>query len=281
MMQEIKRFQVRGVPGEVVRVQFGPRTVDYWIPKGGTDRLLIAHDGQNIFDGRSSTHRGQTWQMAQSAIRVSRDLGIAPPVIIGIWHSGTKDNPLGRMKDLTPEIYFKAGVPISADAIAWLGGSFDTTLLNGEMYLREIFEKYIPAIAPGIPPSQTAMIGSSMGGLATLYAVAQMPERFSTALALSPHWPLGANGLVEKTINSLPLPGTHKVWMSHGTKGLDSGYAPYQIYADQLMHERGYRTNNFTSRVYPRSGHNERSWARYLDQPLSFWLSETGEMGSK
>ena len=41
-MQEIKRFQVRGVPGEVVRAQFGSRTVDYWIPKGGTDRLLIA-----------------------------------------------------------------------------------------------------------------------------------------------------------------------------------------------------------------------------------------------
>jgi predicted alpha/beta superfamily hydrolase len=116
------------------------------------------------------------------------------------------------------------------------------------------------------------MIGSSMGALATLYAVAQMPERFSTALALSPHWPFGANGLVEKSINSLPLPGTHKVWMSHGTKGLDSDYGPYQIYADRLMHERGYRSNNFVSRVYPRTGHNERSWAKYLDQPLSFWL---------
>jgi len=57
-MQEIKCFQVRGVPGEVVRAQFGPRIVDYWIPKGGTDRLLIAHDGQNIFDGKTSTHRG-------------------------------------------------------------------------------------------------------------------------------------------------------------------------------------------------------------------------------
>lgn len=244
MMQEIKRFQVRGVPGEVTRVQFGLRTVDYWLPKGGTDRLLIAHDGQNVFDGRSSTHRGQTWQMAQSAIRVSRDLGIAPPVIIGIWHSGTKDNPLGRMKDLTPE-------------------------------------KYIPAIAPGIPASQTAMIGSSMGGLATLYAVAQMPQSFTTALALSAHWPFGGNELVERTIKELPAPTTHKIWMSHGAKGLDSAYAPFQQLAVKLMHERGYRTNNFTSRVYPRSGHNERSWAKYLDQPLSFWLSETGEMDSK
>jgi hypothetical protein len=74
-MQEIKRFQVRGVPGEVVRSVFGNRTVDYWLPKQGSDHLLIAHDGQNVFDGKSSTHRGQTWKMAQSAIHVSNELG--------------------------------------------------------------------------------------------------------------------------------------------------------------------------------------------------------------
>jgi hypothetical protein len=89
-MHEIKRFQVRGVPGEVVRTQFGSRTVDYWIPKGGTDRLLIAHDGQNVFDGKTSTHRGQTWKMAQAAIHVSDELGINPPAIIAVWHAGTR-----------------------------------------------------------------------------------------------------------------------------------------------------------------------------------------------
>ena len=117
------------------------------------------------------------------------------------------------------------------------------------------------------------MIGSSMGGLATLYAVAQLPDLFSTALALSTHWPFGGNALVEKTINSLPAPGSHKIWMSHGTKGLDSNYAPFQHLADQLMHERGYQNHNFVSKVFDRSGHNERSWAKYLDQPMRFWLA--------
>jgi len=102
-MHEIKRYQVSGVPGEVVRVQFGARTVDYWIPRGGTDRLLIAHDGQNVFDGKTSTHRGQTWKMAQSAIHVSQELGINPPAIIAVWHSSTKENPWGRAQDLVPQ----------------------------------------------------------------------------------------------------------------------------------------------------------------------------------
>jgi enterochelin esterase-like enzyme len=269
MMQEIKRFQIRGVPGEVVRLKFGARTVDYWKPLKGSDKVLIAHDGQNVFDGKSSTHRGQTWEMAQSAIRVSRELGVTTPSIIGVWNSSTKDNPWGRGKDLVPEKYFREGLEVHNDFAKVLE---DKSLLQSDSYFKEIFETILPALAPEIDPKNTGMIGSSMGALATLYALAQMPERFSTALALSPHWPFGGNPLVEKTINSLPLPGTHKVWMSHGTKSLDSEYAPFQMYADKLMGERGYQTHNFISRVYTRSGHNERSWAKYLDQPLSFWL---------
>ena len=105
-MKEIKRFQIRGVAGDVKRVVFEGRIVDYWLPKEGAVHLLIAHDGQNVFDGRTSTHRGQTWKMAQSANRVSKELGITPPAIIGVWHSSTKENPWGRGKDLVPQKYF-------------------------------------------------------------------------------------------------------------------------------------------------------------------------------
>jgi enterochelin esterase-like enzyme len=269
MMEEIKRFQVRGVPGEVVRLKFGLRTVDYWKPPKGSETLLIAHDGQNVFDGKSSTHRGKTWEMAQSAIRVSRELGISVPAIVGVWNSSTKENPWGRGKDLVPEKYFREGLKVHSDFAAILE---DKSMLQSDSYFKEIFETIIPALEPDISPENTAMIGSSMGALATLYAIAQLPERFATALALSPHWPFGDDPLVEMTINSLPAPGTHRIWMSHGTKSLDAAYAPFQVYADQLMHERGYDASNFTSRVYPRSGHNESSWAKYLDQPMSFWL---------
>ncbi len=267
-MNEIKRFQIRGVPGEVKRVRFGDRTVDYWLPKQEPEHLLIAHDGQNIFDGTTSTHRHQTWQMAQSALRVSKSLNINPPAIIGVWHSQSKENPWGRGKDLTPARYFREGLPVHTDFADILVAD----QLESDQYLATIFNEIIPAIAPRVSPTHTAMIGSSMGGLATLYAIGENPHMFNTALALSPHWPFAGNGLVEKTISSLPAPGSHKIWMSHGTKGLDSAYAPFQIYADQLLRARGYQSHDFKSKVYNRSGHNERSWAKYLDQPLRFWL---------
>ena len=268
-MKEIKRFQIRGVAGEVKRVDFDGRIIDYWLPKEPATHLLIAHDGQNVFDGRTSTHRGQTWKMAQSTTRVSKELGITPPAIIGVWHSGSKQDPWGRGKDLVPQRYFQDGIAVHNDFAA----VFQPELLHGDRYLQTILGKYVPAIAPGILAANTAMIGSSMGGLATLYAVAQFPDRFATALALSTHWPFGGNALVERTIAELPNPTKHKIWMSHGTKGLDSAYAPFQHYADKLMHERGYLPHNSVSKVYERSGHNERSWAKYLDQPMRFWLN--------
>lgn len=54
-MKEIKRFQVRGIPGAVTRADFSGRIVDFWAPDGGSDHVLIAHDGQNIFDRKTAT----------------------------------------------------------------------------------------------------------------------------------------------------------------------------------------------------------------------------------
>jgi len=60
--------------------------------------------------------------------------------------------------------------------------------------------------------------------------------------------------------------------MSRGDKGLDKEYVRLQTMVDQLMKAKGF-THNFESKVYKRSGHNERSWAKYLHEPLRFWLS--------
>jgi len=68
------------------------------------------------------------------------------------------------------------------------------------------------------------------------------------------------------------LPKKHKIWMSRGDKGIDREYPPLQNFVDQLMREQGFK-ENYLSKVYQRSGHNERSWARYLHEPIKFWLN--------
>jgi predicted alpha/beta superfamily hydrolase len=273
-MELIKRYQVRGVPGEVSRVSFTGRIVDFWVPRGATQHLLIAHDGQNVFDGKTSTHRRSTWEMAQSAIRVSEHLGITPPTIIAIWHGGSKQDVHGRAKDLSPQRFFQEDVVVNLANVV----KADLVHLRGDQYLNTIFDQIVPEILDAyeleIPVSNRAIIGSSMGGLSTLYAGIQRPEQMSALLALSPHWSIGGDRLVERTIEELPKPGTHKVWMSRGTKSLDADYKPYQELADRLMKEKGYRIgHDFITKVYEKSSHNERSWASYLDQVIKFWLA--------
>lgn len=265
-MQEIKRFQIRGVPGEVVRTRFNDRLVDYWSPRGGSDHLLIAHDGQNVFDGTTSTHRRQTWKMAQSAIDVAQEQGITPPAIVAVWHSATKENPWGRAKDLAPQKFFTSDTYVDP---RWAIKD-SSVALHSDSYLEQIFEQIVPAIHGQFSPDNTAVIGSSMGGLATLYAAIQHPDKFATALALSPHWIISDENFARSMVEALPI--THKIWMSRGDKGLDKEYPPLQNFVDSLMRARGF-TNNYQSKVYKRSGHNERSWAKYLHDPLRFWLT--------
>jgi len=269
-MESIKRFQVRGLAGQVERVVIGGRTVDYWGPVGGSDQILIAHDGQNIFDRRTATFV-YTWKLAQSAVRIAAEVGKRPPLVIGVFHSSTKEDPHGRAKDLCPEDPFRDGVK------PFVTPSIQIDQLRGNSYLGKIFEEILPAIVAKThshySADQTAMIGSSMGGLATLYAAGRHPEQFTTALALSTHWPLGGNPLVEWMLPRISREKISKVWMSRGTKGLDASYPPFQDHADRMMTNLGWNSSNFISKVFHRTTHNERSWASYVDEPLRFWLN--------
>ena len=274
-MEINKHFQLRGVPGVVNTTYFGRRRVDYWAPSEPTQHLLIAHDGQNIFDRRTAT-LGATWKLAQTASKVFTKVQTPAPIIIAIYHSGNKTNPNGRGKELTPQAPFESSVRPAVENIS-AKNRLEKSELQGDAYQTEIAELIIPTITDSlshqIVPAMTAMIGASMGGLATLYGVIKYPDLYKTALALSTHWILGNEPLVQDMINRLPKNQQHKIWMSRGTSGLDAKYKVCQHLADQLMINSGWQLNtNFKSQVFNRASHNERAWAKQIPQVLDFWL---------
>jgi predicted alpha/beta superfamily hydrolase len=268
----LKSYRIRGVRDSVERLRIAGRTVDVLAPKG-SQHLIVAHDGQNVFDRRTSTN-GFTWRLAQQASDLFARHGLKPPTIIAIFHSSGELEPHGRALDLTPERPFREGIPVLSEVPQGL--SIDQ--LRGDSYLDLIFEEVIPQILNRLqvafPFERRAMLGSSMGGLATLYEIGREPDRYSTALAYSPHWILGGDLLVERMIESLPKPGTHRVWMSRGTRKLDREYESHQYLADRLMQRNGWTSRNFQSRVYKGAGHNERAWAKQVEDGLRFWLDK-------
>ena len=79
--------------------------------------MIIAHDGQNIFDHKSATFRS-TWRLAQTANRIFADKNLPAPLIIAVFHSSSKSDPNGRGKDLTNFLDEIEAQEIPAEALA-------------------------------------------------------------------------------------------------------------------------------------------------------------------
>ncbi|HNG95242.1 MAG TPA: alpha/beta hydrolase-fold protein, partial [Acidobacteriota bacterium] len=69
-----------------------PRDVDVWLPPGyETDThkrypVLYMHDGQNIFDPKTS-YGGVDWGVDETMDRLIREKKIRPAIVVGIWNS--------------------------------------------------------------------------------------------------------------------------------------------------------------------------------------------------
>ena len=120
-------------------------------------------------------------------------------------------------------------------------------------------------------------MGSSMGAIISLYAISEYPQVFGAAGCLSTHW-LGGfdnNARVPLAIfdyfrDRIPDPSTHRIYMDHGTLGLDAYYAVHQQFFDLMMRDKGYTDLNYASRIFPGADHEEAAWAERLGIPLAF-----------
>jgi len=282
-MIEIEQFQVRGLSGMVHKVRFDSRTVDYWAPANPGHHVLVAFDGQNIFDKRNigiNPHQRATWKLAKSAARIAELNDITPPTVIGVYHTPFDEDNLGRVKEYTPTQFMSKREDWAPISYGLYPENIDVFLndLNADQHIEEIAKVILPTITEKIgqtySPETTAILGASMGGLAAIYGVIRQPDFFHTALSFSPHWIIGGNKLAENMMTEFPEPGRHKLWMSRGTKGLDATYEEPQDLATKLITQRGYREGvDLKYRTLNRGAHTNATWARYVPDALNFWLS--------
>lgn len=146
------------------------RTVRIYAPKKA-DRAIIMHDGQNVFYDEDATYK-KSWR-ALDALKAE---GIKNTAIIGI------DSTATREYDYMPfpfELSERYGMKL-------VGGRADEYMA----YLEEII---IPYLDKRFGFKFYGMLGSSAGGLATLYFAARKNSRikaygmFSTPLFVSPN----------------------------------------------------------------------------------------------
>jgi enterochelin esterase-like enzyme len=264
------------------------RHVDVWLPdefekvksSGQRFNVLYMHDGQMLFDAKTTWNK-QAWNADQTVSRLMKADQLAPTIIVGVWNNG----PF-RHSEYFPE-KFLPHMPEEPRKLFIQKALRDKP--QSDAYLRFLVEELKPFIDAKYPthkgPAQTAIMGSSMGGLISIYALNEYPEVFGGAAGLSTHWigihqpnshiPLSAYIYLR---DKLASPQSHKIYQDHGTIELDALYAPYQNFINQIIRDKGYVESgakpNFLTRVFDGTGHNEKAWTERLAIPILFLLGK-------
>lgn len=263
VLHRYAEFQSRFVPA---------RHVDVWLPPdyNATSRypVLYMHDGQNLFLPGYS-YGGVPWDVHVAATQLT-EAGVIPSVIIvGVWNVGA--NRWGEYVPQKPADT-PQGRAIAAQFPDRLPGK-----VYSDAYLKFLVEElkpFIDAQYQTLPDqANTFVMGSSMGGLISLYAISEYPRVFGGAGCVSTHWVAGENLMVDYFGAALPDPIDHKLYFDYGTETADADYEPYQLRMDDHLVARGYqREVNWITRKFEGAEHSETAWRERVHIPLEFLL---------
>lgn len=265
-----------------------PRRVQVWLPssyspKGRHHAVLYMHDGQNLFDPETG-YGGKEWKVDETLDHLIREGQARPTIVVGIW------NTPKRLQEYVPAKAFAHLPPGYMDRVRGLYGGDPLSDGYLDFIVRELKPRIDREFRVRRDRANTMIMGSSMGGLISLYAINEYPQLFGGAGMVSTHWPLflpakegdsitdeeyeTVSAAFERYLAStLPSPRSHKLYFDHGTETLDATYARYQRRVDAVVARRGYRQGvNWISRNFPGQAHNESSWASRLEIPLRFLL---------
>jgi predicted alpha/beta superfamily hydrolase len=247
------------------------RTVDVWLPPGyeqGGWRfpVLYMHDGQNLFDAKTS-YIGVDWGMAEAIERLMAQGRVEGAIVVGIWCTDL------RKREYLPQIPIESSKWARSRTKALYGGP---PLSDGYLrFLVDELKPYVDAHYRTQPEREgTFVMGSSMGGLISIYALCEYPQVFYGAGCLSTHWPAARKWMIAYLRETLPAPGAHRIYFDHGTEALDASYASYQRQVDRVMAAAGYRRGkDWMTQVFAGAEHSERAWRERVHIPLEFLLA--------
>ncbi len=260
---------------DVSSAYLGPtRHVEIWLPPGYDDDaaarypVLYMHDGQNLFDPRIA-NTGVDWGVDEAVVRLVEREIIQPVIVVGVWSTAER----------------------GAEYSPWHGAPD---------YARFLIEELMPRVDAEFRtltgPRNTAVAGSSMGGLLSFHLVTHHPGHFGACGCISTHLPLSEAtvaqyfpGVVKvespdetpyvvRDIEAgLTVPAGARYWFDYGTLGLDAEYGPTHAAVRRWLLEQGLVEGaDFVVRRYAGADHNEAAWRARLDEPLTFLFGGGG-----
>lgn len=207
--------------------------------------VLYMQDAQNLFDAKTAAY-GVEWGVDETVNRLVATGAMDEVIIVGI------DNTPDRIAEYTPCCDPKYG-----------GGKLDAYTA----FMADTVKPYIDKTLRTLPDKQnTAIMGSSLGAIASVYIAQQRPDVFSKAGALSGSFWWNKQAM----INQLPARMPVRFYLDAGT--IDDGLEDTKLMRDAL-NKQGYRPDADLF-FYEQEGgsHNEASWAERVEKPLTWFF---------
>lgn len=267
----------------------GPMSVWVWLPpgydaaRGKRFPVLYMHDGQNLFD-RNLTKFDQEWGIDETITRMARQGDLRHWIVVGV------QSPPARYRTLFPAKLPPSLSPALRKRVEALDDGNAKGSFASDAYLRfltQTVKRRVDASFRTLAgPADTAVMGSSMGGLMAFYAMTEHPRVFGQAAAVSMHVALAdptdkaidhaaaardvAEAFRRYLAGSPVRPATNRLYVDHGSGTLDGSYGPYSAALMPILQRAGWREESFAFRTYAGAEHNETAWSQRVDIPLAF-----------
>lgn len=264
------------------------RNVDVWLPEDYSDTLkysvLYMHDGQMLYNPEKSWNK-QAWDIDNVATELIAANKLKDFIVVGIWNGGQT-----RHVDYFPQRPFEDLSQIEKDTV---NAQLKRSSRTNEIF-KPVSDNYLKFIVKELKPyidkkysvltdrENTFIMGSSMGGLISMYAICEYPNIFGGAACLSTHW-VGTftldnnpmpNAFIKYLGENLPEAKGHKIYFDCGDQTLDALYPAIQEKVDAVMTAKGYDDTNWMTKFFPGENHSENAWNKRLNIPLEFILGK-------
>ena len=251
----VRSGRIEHIPEFMSKIFGNLRQVTVYLPAGYDERedrrypVLYMQDGQNLFDASRAYVPGQHWRLQEAADGAIGERAAEPMIIVGVDHAGP-----ARIDEYTPVIdpRHKGG-----------GRAGD--------YARMLIEELKPMIdaryRTRVDAENTAIGGSSLGGLVSLWITLEHPQVFRRAAAMSPSvWWSGNAILNDVDAYQGPRP---RLWVDTGGREGYETLSNARKLRDRLA-AKGWDEDTFRYFEDHRGDHSERAWGRRVRQALEF-----------
>ena len=212
--------------------------------------VIYMHDGQNLFDAATS-YAGE-WRVDETLNELARTRGFEA-IVVGIDNGGDK-----RMAEMSPSLNAKIGASEGPQYLAFIAG-----------VVKPLIDKTYRTRPDRL---NTALMGSSMGGLISHDGLLRHPAVFGRVGVFSPsYW--ASPTMFERAAALAPPMGTRVYLYAGGLEGDGGSMAKDAQRMAEVLAKR-IAAQDLTLHIAPTADHNEAAWAAEFGRAV-LWLFES------